>query len=157
VRRYECIYILNPDLSTDEIEVLSKKFRDIILNGGGQLIFEDRWGIKNLAFEVKNHSKGYYVLLDYVAEKPVAFELERNFKILENVIRFLTVLKEREMTPEKVEELIKVQPEKPNAPKETSPEGSPEVHESRHDDERDKADMISSVPQNERDQEGTPA
>jgi small subunit ribosomal protein S6 len=106
MRRYECIYILKPDLSPEQIDDLCKRFTDIISDNDGTLILEDRWGLKTLAYEVKKYSKGYYVLLDYAAEKNVTAELERNFKMLENVIRFLTVLTEEQITPEQLQALL---------------------------------------------------
>lgn len=121
MRRYECIYILKPDLSPEQIDDLCKRFTDIISDNGGTLILEDRWGLKTLAYEVKKYSKGYYVLLDYAAEKNVTVELERNFKMLENVIRFLTVLTEKEITPDQLQALLTSE-KKRGAPPETSPE-----------------------------------
>ena len=132
MRRYECIYILKPDLSPEQIDDLCKRFTDIISDHGGTLIMEDRWGLKSLAYEVKKYSKGYYVLLDYAAEKDVTVELERNFKMLENVIRFLSVLTEEEITPEQLQSLL-TSDKKRGGPQES-------LRKEREDDDEDEED-----------------
>ena len=139
MRRYECIYIFKPDLSPEQIDDLCKRFTDIISENGGTLIQEDRWGLKTLAYEVKKFSKGYYVLLDYAAEKNVTVELERNFKMLENVIRFLTVLTEEEVTPEQLQALLTSE-KKRGAPPESAPEG-----EERREEEEEEEGVRRSL------------
>ncbi len=113
MKRYECIYILRPELTPEEIDDLAARFRTIVEDGGGKVVDEDRWGLKTLAYPVKKNTKGFYVLLDYAAEPKASAELERNFKMLDNVIRFLTVLQEEALTPERLEELLTSTREKP--------------------------------------------
>jgi small subunit ribosomal protein S6 len=93
MHRYETIYILRPDLPDEEVEGLCQRFTKIITDRGGRVIQEDRWGSRSMAYVVKKLRKGYYVFLDYVSDRDTVFELERNFKMVENVIRFMTVLK----------------------------------------------------------------
>ena len=151
MRRYECIYILKPDLSPEQIDDLCKRFSDIVSDHSGTLITEDRWGLKTLAYEVKKYSKGYYVLLDYAAEKNVTVELERNFKMLENVIRFLTVLTEEEITPEQLQALLSSEKKRGTPPETSQEKGEGEEEEKEEEKEErgrrsrdDEADDASS-------------
>jgi len=105
MRRYESIYVLRPDLSDEDMDPIRQKFNDIITNNGGRIILEDKWGLRMLAYEVQKHTRGYYVLLDYAADKDVVAELERNLKLHESVIRFLTVVVDKALTLEKIEAL----------------------------------------------------
>jgi small subunit ribosomal protein S6 len=127
MRRYESIYVLRPDLSDEDLDTVRQKFTDIITNNGGHLILEDRWGSRTLAYEVKKQTRGYYVLLDYAADKNVVAELERNFKLHESVIRFLTVVTDRAITLEKLEALSRSRqaPPEPLAQKEPEIEQEP--------------------------------
>lgn len=90
-RKYETLYILKHDSSPEKTEAAKKKFQDVIEKGGGLVIQEDSWGKKKLAFDVKKYSKGIYILLTYLAEPTLIAELERNLKINNEVIRYLTV------------------------------------------------------------------
>jgi small subunit ribosomal protein S6 len=129
MRRYESIYVLRPDLSDEDIDSVRQKFNDIITNNGGRIILEDKWGLRTLAYEVQKHTRGYYVLLDYAADKDVVAELERNFKLHESVIRFLTVVVDRSLTPEKIETLSMPRQAQPEslAPDETGTETEVQV------------------------------
>jgi small subunit ribosomal protein S6 len=91
VRKYETLYILKHDSPPEKTEAAKTKFRDILAAGGALLVKEDVWGKKKLAFEIKKHSKGVFVLLVYLAEPEVVSEVERNLKINSEVIRYLTV------------------------------------------------------------------
>ncbi len=141
MRRYECIYILKPDLPTETIQELGSRFREVIEQNGGRIINEDEWGIKSLAYEVKKFTRGFYVLVDYAAEGGVATELERNFKMLEDVIRFQTVLLDETVSEDSLDELIKSAQEKSKpAPAEEAAAPSRKSDEDRDDDDSDDDD-----------------
>ncbi len=91
MRHYETIFIVHPELSEEDTAACVEKFRGILENGGAFLVKEDHWGRRRLAYMVKKQSKGYFVLFEYGATGEVVSELERNFKIDEQVIRYLTV------------------------------------------------------------------
>ena len=116
MRRYETIYILRPDLSEEEIEAFCQRFTKVITDHGGTVLNEDRWGVRTLAYIVKKYRKGYYVLLDYAANPDALAELERTFKMIENVIRFFSMLKEEEVDLEALEEMAQKKAKKPSAP-----------------------------------------
>ncbi len=113
MRRYEVIYVLRPDLAEEEIESLSARFGKLIADQGGKVLVEDRWGLRTLAYMVRKFRKGYYIFLDVAAKPSVVEELERNFKMVEQVIRFISVLKDKDVDLEALEKEI----QKPAAPK----------------------------------------
>ena len=94
MRHYETLFIINPDLTEEDTAATVEKFAGILTSGGSTMVKEDHWGRRRLAYEVKKFGKGYYVLFEYGALPEAVAEMERNFKIDERVIRFLTVKKE---------------------------------------------------------------
>lgn len=91
MRHYETIFIINPDLPEDECTAIVEKFKGILEAGGSEMVKVDLWGRRRLAYQVKKHTKGFFVLFEYGALPAVVEEMERNFKIDERVIRFLSV------------------------------------------------------------------
>lgn len=91
MRNYECMYILHPEMPEQENSQLIERFKNIIIDQGGVMTKMDLWGKRRLAYEVKKIKEGYYVLLLFQSEPVAVQELERVFKITENVIRYLIV------------------------------------------------------------------
>ena len=88
---YELVYIVRPDVATNQVENVAKKFAEIIKNQGGNVIKTEQWGLKSLAYRVKKHRKGYYTMIAMEANGDIVNEVERNLRINDDVIRFLTV------------------------------------------------------------------
>ena len=93
MRHYETIFVVNPELSEEENTQVIEKFTGILAGGGAEILKTDLWGRRRLAYTVKKFNKGFYVFLEYGAPAAAVSELERNFKIDEKIIRFLTVKK----------------------------------------------------------------
>lgn len=91
MRHYETIFIVHPELPEDDTNAVIDKFKGILEDGGATMSKVDLWGRRRLAYPVKKQTKGFYVLFEYGAEPGAVEEMERIFKIDENVIRFLTV------------------------------------------------------------------
>ena len=91
MRHYETLFIISPEVSEDDIDRLLERYVGILEERGGFVAKVDKWGRRRLAYEVKKFRKGFYVLFDYGAEPAAVAEMERNFKIDEKVIRYLTV------------------------------------------------------------------
>ncbi len=96
MRHYETIFIISPELNEEETEAVVEKFATILEDQGAFINKIDKWGRRRLAYRVKKFHKGFYVLLDYGAPIEAVAEMERNFKIDERVIRYLTVLKDKQ-------------------------------------------------------------
>lgn len=92
MRRYETIFILRPDSGDPQIKEIIKRFEGIIVAGAGEMIETEEWGSRELAYKIKAERRGYYVRLDYVSPGPVMNEVERNLKISDSVLRYLSVL-----------------------------------------------------------------
>jgi small subunit ribosomal protein S6 len=92
VRRYETIFILRSDLAEAQIKESIRRFEGIIASGGGEMIETDEWGSRELAYNIGRERRGYYVRLDYAGTGAVTNEVERNLKIADNVLRYLSVL-----------------------------------------------------------------
>jgi len=91
MHRYETIFVVNPDLSDDETQNVIQKFTGIIsATGGVQLKLED-WGRRRLAYKIDKFNQGYYVLVDFAGMPAGLMELERNLKIDDRIIRYLSV------------------------------------------------------------------
>jgi small subunit ribosomal protein S6 len=91
MNRYETIFVINPDLGEDEVQNVVTKFTGIISSQNGvQLKLED-WGRRRLAYKIDKFSQGYYVLADFAGMPTGVAELERNLKIDDRIIRFLSV------------------------------------------------------------------
>lgn len=88
---YETLYILKPDLEEEKKDALIAKFSDIITSNGGAITKTDEWGKRKLAYPIDYINDGYYVLTYFSANTELPAELERNFKISDDVIRYIVV------------------------------------------------------------------
>jgi len=91
MHRYETIFIINPDLGDEEIQNVVAKFSGIITTQNGVPLKVDDWGRRRLAYKIEKFSQGYYVLMDFAGLPAGLAELERNLKIDDRIIRFLSV------------------------------------------------------------------
>ncbi len=94
MQKYETMYILQSQLEEEKTEELIEKFKSIVEREGGEVSNLDKWGKRKLAYEVKKQKEGFYVLMNYTAPSNACFELERSFKIAEEVLRYLIVREE---------------------------------------------------------------
>src|ERR1700723_647807 len=92
MRRYETIFILRPDSGDPQIKEAIKRYEGIIAAGAGEMIETEEWGSRELAYKIKGERRGFYVRLDYVSPGPVMNEVERNLRISDTVLRYLSVL-----------------------------------------------------------------
>jgi small subunit ribosomal protein S6 len=88
---YESVFIARQDISGAQVDSLTESLTNIIQEGGGQVTKKESWGLKNLAYKIKKNRKGHYVLLNIDGPSDAVLEMERNMRINEDVIRYLTV------------------------------------------------------------------
>ena len=93
MRRYESVWVVDGDLPDEEVKAAIDKFTRIIATQGGTLVGVDEWGRKKLAYKIKSAARGYYVLADFAGTPETVKELERNYRIDDRIIRYLTVKK----------------------------------------------------------------
>jgi small subunit ribosomal protein S6 len=91
VRTYETVFILDPDLSEDDTEKAIKRVQTVLEGQKGKIVLVDRWGKRKLAYRVKKKLKGNYVRIVYYGEPKVVAILERNLRIMEETLKFLTI------------------------------------------------------------------
>ncbi len=102
-REYETIYILRPDVDNDGAEAIVTRLRDVIDRLGGKLTKLDNWGKRRLAYAIQKNSRGIFVYLKYVGFGDLVAEIERNLRLLDQVVRFQTVLLREDIDPATVE------------------------------------------------------
>ncbi len=88
---YECVFIARQDISSNQVEGLVGQFTGIIEENGGQVAKTEMWGLRNLAYKINKNRKGHYALLNLDAPAAAVHEMERNMRLSEDVIRYLTI------------------------------------------------------------------
>ena len=91
MRRYEIMFIVDPSLPEEEIDQLNSEVEKQITEAGGVVDSIEKMGRRKLAYEVKRRTDGFYVLFTVVADGDIVKEVERRFRVLDQVIRYLTV------------------------------------------------------------------
>ena len=128
-RRYETVFILPSDSDEGKKKDILDRLDGVVEKGGGIRIKREDWGVRRLAYPVKNQPKGHYFLLDFVGTAQIVAELERHMRMLEDVYRFLTVktddrvdleAAQKEQAEEKDKELAKAAAAKEAAEKEAA-------------------------------------
>ena len=90
-REYETTYILRSTTANDGVAEVNTRIKGIIEGMGGKILKVDNWGKRRLAYEVSKERKGIYLYWLYLAAPGVVEEIERNLRMLDGVIRYLTV------------------------------------------------------------------
>mgnify|MGYP000674050973 FL=1 len=88
---YETLFVVKPTLTEEEIAAQIAKVKDVLAKEGAELVGTNDMGMRKLAYQVEKHNRGYYTVLFYKAAGSTIEELERNLKINEDIIKFLTV------------------------------------------------------------------
>ena len=90
MKEYELTVLVHPDLEAN-LDTVLDKVRALVTDNGGEIIKEDNWGKKKLAYEVQKMSEAYYYFIQFDAEADVPAQLEANVRIMEPVLRYLCV------------------------------------------------------------------
>jgi len=93
MRRYESVWVVNGDLPDEEVKSAIDKFSRIISSQGGTLVGLEEWGRRKLSYKIQATIRGYYVLADFAGTAETVKELERNYRIDDRIIRYLTTKK----------------------------------------------------------------
>lgn len=94
MRKYETMYILRPNMEEEARKQIVERFNTLVKDQGAELGEVKEWGIRKMAYPIQDFKEGYYVLIQFSAEPEVVAELERVFKITEDVIRYMTIRKD---------------------------------------------------------------
>ena len=95
MNQYETVFILTPVLSDDQMKEAVEKFKGILTKNGAEIINEELWGMKKLAYPIEKKSTGFCVLVEFKGEPTVIKTLEVNYRRDERVIRYITIKNEK--------------------------------------------------------------
>ena len=111
MNQYEVMYVIDAALEDSARTELINRFSDLVVKNGGEVDRVDEWGKRRLAYAINYKTEGYYVLMYIKAPAEAPREIERNMKINDNVLRYMTIRYEGELP-------AKREPLKPYAPRE---------------------------------------
>ena len=128
---YETLTILHPDLAEARVKEVLTWMQQLVENGQGKVLQVEEWGMRDLAYRIQKQRRGYYVRLEYEATPVALQELERNFRLSEDVLRFLSIVRkapsEKRPSVQPRSEAVTESPAEtpPEAPAESAAEPSP--------------------------------
>ena len=93
MNKYEILYIIRAGIEDDQKNAVVEKY-EALANSLGTVIDLDKWGIRKFAYVMDKQTEGFYVLMNFTANATFPAELERNFKISEDIMRFIVIKKE---------------------------------------------------------------
>ena len=88
---YEHIYLARQDVSPQQVEELTNALTEVLTQGGGKVTKNEYWGLKSLSYRIKKNRKAHYSLLNIDAPSAAVAEMERQMRINEDILRFMTV------------------------------------------------------------------
>jgi len=91
MRIYEELFIVRPDATEEEVDALVNAASQIVTGGGGTVDKVEKWGVRKLAYRVAKREEGFYVLMQFTSNPEPVKEVERRFRVSDNVLKFLTV------------------------------------------------------------------
>ena len=91
MRFYETMFVVKPTLTQEEITQKIDFYKTAILNNGGEIRATLDMGMRNLAYEIKKNKRGYYFVIYFKAEPKLVLELERLYRINEEILRFIVI------------------------------------------------------------------
>lgn len=95
MNKYETVFIINPNVEETGVKSLIEKFSNLI-NNDGKVEKVEELGMRKLAYEIKKHKEGYYVVITFEANPELIRELERIYRITDEVIKFIVIKKDEE-------------------------------------------------------------
>ena len=90
IKQYETVFIATPVLSEAQMKEAVKKYTDYIVAKGGEIVYEEDWGLKQLAYPIQKKTTGFYYLIEFKAEPTLIARLETQYRRDERIMRFLT-------------------------------------------------------------------
>ena len=87
---YECVYMARPDVSASQVEAMTTEFTEIVTTRGGEVVYNEYWGLRPTAYRIKKNRKAHYVLMHISADSEAVDEMHRIMGLNEDVLRNLT-------------------------------------------------------------------
>ena len=95
LNQYETVFIMTPVLSEEQMMDTVVKFKKILTDNGSEIVHENNWGLRKLAYPIQKKNTGFYYLVEYKAPGDLIGKVETEFKRDERIIRFLTIALDR--------------------------------------------------------------
>lgn len=115
MRIYETMLVLDPEMSKEQVDGFTEKLKQSLGDRGAEVLRVEEWGVKTLAYAIKKKDKGYYLIFYLKGDEALVADMERNLRLMEEVLRYLTVKREEEEIAAAPQE---TEPEQPEEPKE---------------------------------------
>jgi small subunit ribosomal protein S6 len=103
LNRYETLFIVQSELSSDDITAIIDRYSKIITDMKGTILKVERWGKRKLAYLIRKQSRGFYILIDFAGKREIVAELERILKFDDKVLKYMTVKLADGITAEQIE------------------------------------------------------
>ncbi len=100
LNEYETTYVARPDLTDEQMSKITTKIEALVASGGGTILVAEDWGKRKLAYLIEKQLRGHYIYLNYCGPSPIVLEVERNLRLEDNLLRFLTVKIGEDIVPE---------------------------------------------------------
>lgn len=140
LKTYQTIVVIDSLLKSEEIDAIIEKILRIINNNGGKVINVDRWEKKRLAYVIKKRQYGYYVEINFEASGDLVKILERDYRLDENILRYLTITLGKKA-------LAYMEKQKPPEPE---PSVEDEIPDLKEDDLEEEEEVeLASIDENE--------
>ncbi len=96
LKQYETVFIATPVLSDDQMKEAVEKYRAFITSEGGEIVHEEDWGLRKLAYPIQKKTTGFYHLFEFKADSQFIDKLETQYRRDERIIRFLTFVLDKD-------------------------------------------------------------
>ena len=90
IKQYETVFLATPVLSDSQMKEAVAAYTELITNNGGEIVYQEDWGLKQLAYPIQKKTTGFYYLIEFKAEPQFIAKLETQYRRDERIIRFLT-------------------------------------------------------------------
>jgi small subunit ribosomal protein S6 len=95
LNQYETVFIMTPVLSEEQMKETVEKYQKFLISKQAEIVHEDNWGLRKLAYPIQKKSTGFYHLIEFKSQPEIIREWEVMFKRDERILRFLTVALEK--------------------------------------------------------------
>ena len=92
---YEHVFLARQDISAQQVDALVEQYKGVLEANGGKVGRVENWGLKSLTYRINKNRKAHYVLMDIDAPAPAVHEIERQMRINEDVLRYMTIAVEK--------------------------------------------------------------
>ena len=106
MKRYETLFIVQSELTGEDITVIIDRYSKIITDMKGTILKVERWGKRKLAYLIRKQSRGFYILIDFAGKREIVAEVERILKFDDKVLKYMSVKVADSITAEEIEKVL---------------------------------------------------